>query len=298
MPLKQVQPVLAYAAAHLDEDLSLEALAAQAGLSTFHLHRVFSAAAGETPKQFALRLRLGRAAAALLTSDDSVLNIALDCGFQSHEAFSRAFRRRFGMTPSAYRLRGFAAGGGKDHVALVNKIGPCVGLYHTNENGRSQKIEMTYSITRKELSPQPVLVVQRRIPRSAIATTIAEVLPLIFQYAQQKGIAFAGLPFTRYVEGGMGLITIEPGMRIATPSASISGEGEVRAETLPGGPAATTTHTGPYDKLPDVYAAIEQWIASEGFTPGGAPWECYITDPGEVPDPKDWKTDVFWPLAS
>src|ERR1700685_3018781 len=109
-PLKQVQPVFAYAAAHLDEDLSLAALADQAGLSAFHLHRVFSAAAGETPKQFTLRLRLARASAMLLTSADSVLDIALECGFQSHEAFCRAFRRRFGMTPSVYRTRGFAGG--------------------------------------------------------------------------------------------------------------------------------------------------------------------------------------------
>src|SRR5580692_4715929 len=93
-PLKQVQPVLAFAAAHLDEDLSLASLAAQSGLSAFHLHRVFSAAAGETPKQFTLRLRLGRAAAMLLTTDHSVLDVALACGFQSHEAFCRAFRKR------------------------------------------------------------------------------------------------------------------------------------------------------------------------------------------------------------
>ena len=67
MPLKQVQPVMAYAEAHLDEDVSLAALANQAGMSVFHLHRVFSSAAGETPKQFTLRLRMGRAAAMLLT---------------------------------------------------------------------------------------------------------------------------------------------------------------------------------------------------------------------------------------
>ncbi len=66
-PLQQVQPVLAFAAAHLDEDLSLAKLAARAGLSAFHLHRVFSVAAGETPKQFTLRLRLSRATVMLLT---------------------------------------------------------------------------------------------------------------------------------------------------------------------------------------------------------------------------------------
>src|ERR1700730_2399748 len=107
-PLKQVQPVLAFAAAHLDEDLSLEALAREAGLSAFHLHREISTPAGETPKEYTMRLRVGRAAVMLLTSDDSVLDVALACGFQSHEVFCRTFRRRFGITPSAYRERGFA----------------------------------------------------------------------------------------------------------------------------------------------------------------------------------------------
>lgn len=51
---------------------------------------------------------LGRAAVMLLTGDDSILDVALSCGFQSHEAFIRAFRRCFAMTPNAYprsRLR-------------------------------------------------------------------------------------------------------------------------------------------------------------------------------------------------
>ena len=63
---------------------------------------------------------------------------------------------------------------------------------------------MPYSITKKELPPQPVLIVRRRVKRSEIAATIGEALPHIFVYAQQNGIALAGLPFTRYVEMGPG----------------------------------------------------------------------------------------------
>jgi AraC family transcriptional regulator len=300
LPIKRIQPALAFAAAHLDQDVSLDALAAQAGLSPFHLHRVFSVTAGETPKQFTLRLRLGRAAAMLLTSDESVLNVALACGFQSHEAFSRAFRRRFGMTPRAYRERGFAGGASgvqaREHAEVVDKVGPCIGFFHASENRRSSENDMAYSVTKKELLPQPVLIIRRRVKRSDIAATIAEALPHIFIHAQQNGIALAGLPFTRYVEMGPGMVTMEPGMRVSSPNPS--GKGEIVADMLPGGPAAVTMHTGPYDSLPEAYAAIEQWMAAEGLASGGAPWESYITDPGEVPDPRDWKTEVFWPVAS
>ncbi len=154
---------------------------------------------------------------------------------------------------------------------------------------------MTYSVTKKELAPQPVLIVRRRVKRSEIAATIGEALPHIFVYAQQNGIALAGLPFTRYVEMGPGLVTMEPGMRVTGQLPS--GDGQIIADTLPGGPAATTIHAGPYDKLSDAYAAIEQWMDAEGLVAAGAPWESYLNDPSDYPDPKDWKTEIFWPLA-
>jgi AraC family transcriptional regulator len=298
--LKQVQPVLAFAASHLDEDLSLRALAGQTGLSAFHLHRLFSAAARETPKQFALRLRLGRAAAMLLTTGDSVLEVALSCGFQSHETFCRAFRRRFGTTPSAYRERGFAGGGDRaqaaEHAALVASVGPCLRLLRIPENGRSQNNDMAYSITKKTISPQPVLLVRRRVKPSEIATVLAEVLGNVFQHAQRNGMALAGQPLTRYLEWGPGLWTIEAGMPV-TAHTGAGSEGDVRADTLPGGLVATTTHAGAYDKLSEAHAAVQQWIEAEGLKAAGAPWEVYVTDPADYPDPKDWKTEIFWPLG-
>jgi AraC family transcriptional regulator len=297
---QKVQPALGFAARHLDEDVSLAALAQQTGLSAYHLHRMFSAVAGETPKRFTLRLRLGRAAAMLLTTDVSVLNVALDCGFRSHEVFCRTFRRRFGMTPSAYRARGFAGRvdrvQARSHAALVAQVSPCVGLYHhRGKNERFQRSEMAYSIVKKKLETQPVLVVRRRVKPSEIAKAIAEVFPPIYAYAQQHGIAMAGQPITRYLEWGPGLWTIEAGMPVAGHSQA--SEGDVRADTLPGGFAATTTHAGAYDKLSEAHAAIQQWIEAEGYTAAGAPWEVYVTDPADYPDPKDWKTDIYWPIA-
>jgi len=296
--LRRIQPVLAYAAAHLDEDVSLAALAGKAGLSACHLHRAFAAAVGETPKRLTLRLRLGRAAALLLTARDSVLEVALECGFQSHEAFCRAFRRQFGTTPSAYRRRGFAGGAsraqGRTHAATVTRVGPCVGLYHIRE--QAWRDEMTYSIEKMELSPQPVLVMRRRVKPPEIAATLAETLGHIFQHAQRNGMALSGQPFTRYHDWGPGLLTIETGMPVAVHGGA-SGDAEILADTLPGGPAAVTTHTGPYDQLTEAHAALQVWIEAQGLTAAGAPWEVYLTDPADYPNPQDWKTQVFWPVT-
>jgi AraC family transcriptional regulator len=300
-PFNKVQPVLAHAAAHLDEDVSLTVLAERSGLSTFHLQRIFAATIGESPKQITLRLRLERAAAILLISDRTVLDIALDCGFQSHEVFSRAFRRRFGMTPKKYRARGFVRGTGvaeaQNHRALISQVGPCVGLYHIREDGGSEADDMAHAITRKEILPQPILMVRRRIKPSEVAQTLAAVLGRVFAYAQQHGIPLAGQPLTRYLEWGPGLWTVEAGMPIAASPDELIADTEIKAGTLPGGPVATTTHIGDYGTLSQTHAAVQQWIEAQGLTPSGAPWEVYTTDPADYPDPKDWRTDIFWPLG-
>ena len=306
---KRVQPALSHAASRLDENLSLEVLAARARLSPFYLHRMFVAVARETPKAYTLRLRLSQAAAMLLTSDRSVLAIALSAGFQSHEVFTRAFRKQFGMTPRDYRARGFAvapaAGGAAAHAALVKRVGPCVRLFHMPSNEPLTRRAMTYNIIKKDLDSQPVLVARRRVKRSEIAATIGESLGHIFQYAQANGIALTGHPITRYVEVGPGLLTIEPGMRIVSRQSPAAGAvadselagGGVAELALPAGPVATTIHAGPYDTLPEAYAALESWIESNGLRSAGPPWEDYITDPTEFADPKDWKTEVCWPVA-
>src|SRR5580704_7929678 len=66
---------------------------------------------------------------------------------------------------------------------------------------------------------------------------------------------------------------------------------------LPGGPVALGIHAGPYEGLSETHAAIERWIEANGYRPDGAPWEQYVTDPAEHPNPADWRTEVYWPLA-
>ena len=67
---------------------------------------------------------------------------------------------------------------------------------------------MNYDVVKKELAAQPVLVVRKRVKREEIAATIGSVLPGIFHYAQQRGLALSGHPFTRYPQIGPGMVTI------------------------------------------------------------------------------------------
>jgi AraC family transcriptional regulator len=298
---KRLQPALKFARENSGRNVALAELAATMKQSPFHAHRTLQTVLGETPKQFTMRLRIDRAAAALVCSQASILDIGLECGFESHEVFSRAFRRRFGLSPSAYRKRGLTGPSARLHAEWVEEVGPCVGLYHVGLGERCSEKSMDYKITTQELAAQPVLVVRRRVQRAAIGATIGAALPKVFLYAQQRGVGIAGYPITRYLETSVGLITFETGMRVTAHSgdwATATGEGEVLEETLPAGPAAATIHSGPYDQLQDAYAAVEEWISANGFRQNGAPWEAYLNDPVDHPNPQDWKTEVYWPLQA
>jgi AraC family transcriptional regulator len=102
---QQIARVLEYIHANLHHPLDREQLARVAHLSESHLNVVFRGQVGESLYQHVRRLRLERAAVYLRYSDRSVLDIALACGFATHEAFSRAFREAFGCTPRAFRQR-------------------------------------------------------------------------------------------------------------------------------------------------------------------------------------------------
>jgi AraC-like DNA-binding protein/effector-binding domain-containing protein len=300
---RKLQPALECAASGLNQNVTLSKLAAAMDRSLFHVHRTLRAALGETPKQFTLRLRLDRAAGALVSSRRSILDIALECGFESHEAFCRAFRKRFRMSPSAYRRQGLPDGGSQAHTIFVRKIGPCIGLYHCDQRERhSESIRkpMEYIITKQERAEQAILVVRRTVRRADIAATIGTELPKVFLYAQQRGISIAGYPITRYLETSVGLARLEAGMRVTAQKGDWTAdgsEGDIFAETLPGGPIAVTIHSGPYDQLQAAYSALEEWIVASGFRAVGPPWEAYLNDPAEHPDPQDWKTEVCWPIA-
>lgn len=96
--------VLEHIDRHLDEALSLDALAAVAHFSPFHFHRLFAAWMGETLGDHLRRRRLETAALRLIAQPRvPVLHIALSVGFGSAEAFARAFRGRFGCSPSSLR---------------------------------------------------------------------------------------------------------------------------------------------------------------------------------------------------
>ena len=91
---------------HLADPISVEDMAAAAGLTRFHFSRIFKQATGRTPHQYLLILRLRRAAELLGQSGVSVSAVARQTGFSDPSHFCNVFKRAMGMTPTAFRQSG------------------------------------------------------------------------------------------------------------------------------------------------------------------------------------------------
>lgn len=89
---------------NLDHPLTVEKIADIACLAPYHFHRLFHSSYGVPVSRFVRDLRMQNAARILKTTDRPVEEIALDCGYESPTAFTRAFHRRFGLSPRAYRV--------------------------------------------------------------------------------------------------------------------------------------------------------------------------------------------------
>ena len=106
---ERIETVKRYIQLHITEPLDRTQLATLAGFSVPHFHRVFLAQVGESPAAYIRRLRLERAGRKLRMGACDIGEVALAAGYGSHNAFSKAFKEHFGLSPQAFRTLGCAA---------------------------------------------------------------------------------------------------------------------------------------------------------------------------------------------
>lgn len=274
--------VMAHIEANLDRDLSLGELAEEACFSAFHFHRVFRSMLGMTVAAYVRRRKLVRAARRLADTDDQVLDVALDAGYEAHESFTRAFRAMYGASPSEFREQSRLR-----PVLPPEELEPLIPQPSTGGS------DMDISI--KTLGPIRVACVRHIGPYAAC------------EPAWQKLCGWAG------PKGVLGPDTMAIGISYDDPASmpvellrfdacisvpdSVQAEGEVGIKTIPGGRYAVAVHTGPYGGLEQAYKDLYgRWLPEQGLSPRDEPaFEIYRNDPSFTPADK-LVTEICVPL--
>jgi AraC family transcriptional regulator len=114
--MNAIEKALWFIESHFAGEIALEDLAQAGGVSRFHMTRAFGAATGLSIMRYVRGRRLTEAAKVLSNGAPDILSVALDSGYGSHEAFTRAFRDEFGVTPETIRSQG--------QLEKIDLIGP------------------------------------------------------------------------------------------------------------------------------------------------------------------------------
>ena len=287
---ERVLRVLVHIQQHLDENLELDELARIAHFSPYHFHRVFRGMVGEGVAEHVRRLRLERAAQRLKFTDSPVTHVALDAGYETHEAFTRAFRGMFGEPPSRFR---------EVHQALPQAVAPS-GVHYSPEGSVDafnpiEKGADVMDVRIEKIEPKRVAFMRHVGPYQEVGATWQRMM----QFAGMRGL-FG--PHTMC----MGLCHDDPEV---TPPDKIrydvclavrddfQPEGDVGVQEVFGGEYAVTRMHGPYEQLAQLYAELcGQWLPANGREPRSAPTvEVYHNSPQDTP-PDKLVTDVYVPV--
>ena len=159
----------------------------------------------------------------------------------------------------------------------------------TDEHGISVEIQ--------QLTAQPVVSIRETIQVADLGTTMGDRIGALTGYLAHSGAQTVGPPFVRYHTFGETETDMEFGVPVAEP---VAGMGRVAAGELPGGPAITTQHVGPHERLGEAYARIESWLKEQNRERVGAAWEVYywldLSNPSAQSDPATWRTQLVQPI--
>ena len=152
---------------------------------------------------------------------------------------------------------------------------------------------MEYDVRLEQLGSRPLAVVRRRAMPRELARVVPDACGLVWGVVRSRQIAGAGRHVALYWDGE---INLEVGVELETP---FLGHGEVVASATPAGAVVSTTHFGPYGRLPEAHQAVREYCANRGYELAGPNWEIYghWTDECNA-NPDKIRTDVFYLLEA
>ncbi|HOX77182.1 MAG TPA: AraC family transcriptional regulator [Bacteroidales bacterium] len=274
---ERINKVLVYIDRNLGEKMDLEMLASMAHFSPFHFHKIMRAYLRESLGSYIIRVRLDTAASLLIYSREPVSDIAYRIGYDTPAAFTKAFQKRFGTSPSDYRQN-------KGSLRLEK-----VELSTFNFKAMNLKPKI------KEIKPIPVVYVH------AIGdyNNVGPAWEKLAKFMKEKKLFSFGMDFIGVSYDDPSVTETEKLRYDAcvTVKKEIRPEGEVGYKVLEGGLYAIFRHTGPYENFSKTYDQIYlNWLPESGYElRNEPPLEFYLNDPDRTL-PENLKTDIYVPV--
>ncbi len=275
---ERIDRIVQYLNEQVESTHSLLDLAEIAELSPFHFHRVYRAVTGETPSGTLRRLRIARALMMLRDSTKPITDIAFDVGYESSQAFSKAFRQLTGCSATEART---------NHDKLNNLLNELSGA-----QGPTTDRELEVRLV--SVDPFKVVAARHAGPPEGLFTAFGD----LYNWAENNGLLedFRGI---------YGIPIDDPRDRVDDarfdccfdfgPAADPGDEySEAR---LGGGLYAVTRHVGPYEGIDEKYDYLYgPWLLSSQYELSDIPsYNHYLNDPANAP-PERWETDVYVPI--
>jgi len=265
--LQSVSKVITYIETHTDKTLTLEELAAVAGFSKYHFHRIFKSVTGENLADYITKVRLQNSILKFKTSA-KVTQIALESGYETNASFSKAFKKRFALTPREFAKQ-------------------------TKQRKGDKMIEPQII----EIEPIEVFFVRATGDYKSSASKAWEAI-VNFAYANDLSTKVK----TRY-----GIAHDNPSVVEADDlrydaclellDTSIQAQADVGKKYISGGKYAIFLHCGSYELLGETYKNIGDWIVQNNVELRDEPqFQKYLDlDPREV-QTQDLRTEIYVPL--
>ncbi len=275
--LKSIMRALVYIEENLDEPLSLSVISKHCFISSFHFHRIFKALVGENVGEYIKRLRLEQAMGKLCYTEEKIIDISLDVGYETPSSFTKIFTKLIGMSPKKYR---------KKFKPLVESI-----IQKTKiENDDMQKP----NIVQRE--DESVLFIRRvgeyeTTPRKAFIelTKFIEGNNL-----RSKVKAIYGIPLDNPEITEKEKLRFDACVKID----GVKESGEVGRKTILGGRYALFDHFGEYEAVADVFEQIfSLWYPNSGETLDDKPIFCEYPNMDKSTPVEKKHTIIYIPLV-
>ena len=260
---------------HLHEPVNLHDLAAIANISEFHFHRLFKALMSESPGEYIQRLRLEKAVFKLQTTKQTVLEIAEQTGYQSSHALSKAFKKRFDISPAAFRKQA-------SHLSVPVETPVFIHIEPEIREIKAKQV-VTLRVVNPFVNPDAFIHAWRKLVEFAGVNGIPDDEHEYFTLSRDISTITQPNRYRSYV-----CITANP---------DIKPKGEFGKQTINGGLYAVFTYKGAYANLDRLYCFIyRNWIPNSKYEfRDMAFFEKFLNSPDMVKE-EDLLTEIYIPV--